>query len=681
MADKDLLKDARQQWQECVDAEAECREESLDDIKFARLGEQWGDADAKQRRDEGRPMLTINRLPAFARQVVNDARQNKPSIKVRPVDDQGDPAVAEVLNGVIRNIEAISGADIAYDTAVENAVYGGIGYLRCDVDYAHDDSFDLDIKIARVANPFSVYGDPHSTAADGSDWMRAFVVDRYTHDEFKGRWKGAEVADWDEGDDYTQAWVDENTVQVAEWWTREESRRKIVLLSDGGVVDAKQYERAKDIFDALGLVVQQERETLGWTVRQRIITASEVLEDNEWAGQWIPLIPVYGEEIWVEGKRYWKSLIRDAKDSQRMLNYWRSASTELVALAPKVPFIGPRGAFSTDAKRWATANRISHPYLEYDGPVAPARQPLDSGAAAGALQEAMAANDDIKSILGLYDASLGQRSNETSGRAILARQREGDTSTFHFIDNMARSIRQLGRVIVDLIPHVYNGPRVLRVLGEDGSVATVPVNQPIPQQPPQPGMSPQQPQQPPPSPLQQATQKIYDLSAGRYDVVVEAGPSFTTKREEAAVQMVEFLRAYPPAAPVLGDLLAKNLDWPGADEIARRLQALLPPPVQGVNPQVQQMQQLIQQLQGQLGQMQADRQLQSRKLDIDARKADIDAYDAETKRAQIATAAMTPEQVQALVLQTLTQVLQSPDVAPPPAPPMPMQQPMLPPQQ
>lgn len=677
MADKDLLKDARQQWQECVDAEAECREESLDDIKFARLGEQWGDADAKQRRDEGRPMLTINRLPAFARQVVNDARQNKPSIKVRPVDDQGDPAVAEVLNGVIRNIEAISGADIAYDTAVENAVYGGIGYLRCDVDYAHDDSFDLDIKIARVANPFSVYGDPHSTAADGSDWMRAFVVDRYTHDQFKAKWKGAEVADWDEADDYTQAWVDENTVQVAEWWTREESRRKIVLLSDGGVVDAKQYEKAKDIFDALGLVVQQERETRGWTVRQRIITASEVLEDNEWAGQWIPLIPVYGEEIWVEGKRYWKSLIRDAKDSQRMLNYWRSASTELVALAPKVPFIGPRGAFSTDAKRWATANRISHPYLEYDGPVAPARQPLDSGAAAGALQEAMAANDDIKSILGLYDASLGQRSNETSGRAILARQREGDTSTFHFIDNMARSIRQLGRVIVDLIPHVYNGPRVLRVLGEDGSVNVVPVNQPIPAQPQpqQPGMPPQ-----PPSPLQQATQKIYDLSAGRYDVVVEAGPSFTTKREEAAVQMVEFLRAYPPAAPVLGDLLAKNLDWPGADEIARRLQALLPPPVQGVNPQVQQMQQVIQQLQGQLGQMQADRQLEARKLDIDARKADIDAYDAETKRAQMAAAAMSPEQVQALVLQTLGQVLQSPDVLPPPAPPMPMPQPM-PPQQ
>jgi hypothetical protein len=337
-----------------------------------------------------------------------------------------------------------------------------------------------------------------------------------------------------------------------------------------------------------------------------------------------------------------------------MRNYWRTASTELVALSPRVPFIGPQGAFDTDARKWATINTQNHPFVQYDGPTPPMRQPLESGAAIGAMQEALAANDDIKSILGMFDASLGKQSNETSGRAILARQRESDTSTFHFIDNLSRAIRHLGRVVIDLVPHVYSGPRILRIVGEDGESKNVPVNQPVPN----PQADPQALE------TQQALDKVYDLTTGRYDVVVDTGPGFNTKREEAAVQMTELIRAYPAAAQVMMDLLAKNLDWPGADEIAERFKAMLPPQLQGVNPETQALQQQLmavqQQAQQAIGQLQTQLQQVQQDKTIDAKKLEIDAYNAETKRLQATTTGMLPEQVQALVVQTLQQILASP---------------------
>jgi hypothetical protein len=314
----------------------------------------------------------------------------------------------------------------------------------------------------------------------------------------------------------------------------------------------------------------------------------------------------------LEGRRHLRSLVRDAKDPQRMFNYWRTTSTELVALAPRAPFIGPRGAFKTDADKWATANVENHAYIEFDGPTPPMRQEF-GGVPAGALQEAMNASDDIKSILGLYDASLGAASNETSGRAILARQREGDVSTFHFVDNLSRAIRHAGRILIDLIPKVYAEPRILRVLGPGGEPSVVAVNQPA--QPPGQGGAGQG----------DPNLGVYDLSAGKYDLTVEAGPSFTTRREEAANQMIELIRAFPQAAPVLGDLLAKNLDWPGADEIAQRLKALLPPQLQAqAEAQAAGQGQQVQALQQQLAALQADKTIQTRKLDIEQFRAETD---------------------------------------------------------
>jgi hypothetical protein len=667
--DDDLLSEAREAFDEAVQAESDNRAEALDDLRFARLSEQWPESVRKQRELEGRPCLTINRLPSFIRQVVNDARQNKPSIKVKPVDDKADPETAEVINGLLRNIEYISNADVAYDTAVEYAVSCGIGYLRVDIDYAHDDTFDMDVRILRVPNPFAVYGDPMSEAADSSDWNTAFVVDRMTKDAFRRKYKGAEEVDWD-GAGYgnlSAPWADGESIQIAEWWIRDEVARKIVQLSDGSILDAEQYSKAKDYLDLLGITVRGDRDTKSWKVKQRVITGAEVLEENDWPGIYIPIIPVYGDDINVEGRRYWRSLIRDSKDAQRMLNYWRTTSTELVALAPRVPFIGQRGSFATDGAKWATINTTSHPYVEYDGPTPPQRQPLDTGASAGAMSEALAASDDMKSIMGIFDPSLGQRSNETSGIAINARKMQSSLTNFHFLDNMTRAIRHLGRIVVDLIPHVYSGPRILRVLGEDGSVSKVPLNQPI-------TVGAESPQEEL-AETQQAVSRIYDLSVGRYDVVVEAGPSFATRREEIAAQMSELLRAYPPAAPLIGDLLVKSLDWPDAEEIAARFKAMLPAQIQGNGQMQQQSQQQMQQLQQQAGQQiqqlqQQTQELQQRlqeekeKTALELRKLDIDAYNAETQRLKAVQSGMNPQEVQALVLQTVQQVLSSPDILP-----------------
>ncbi|MEW5685794.1 MAG: portal protein [Pseudomonadota bacterium] len=624
MSDDEILAGAREAFARAADAEAENRREALDDLRFARLGEQWPERVRRERELDGRPCLTINRLPAFIRQVVNDARQNSPAISVHPVDSGADPETAEVFNGLIRHIEQSSDADVAYDTALDFAVTCGIGYVRINTRYAADDGFEQDLAIERVANPFSIYGDPEATGADSSDWNTAFVVDSLSRAAFEARWKGAEAVDWAAEDHDRQAGAmgagEGERVTVAEYWRRERTTRTILALSDGQIVEEGAYAGQKALFDALGVtVVGRPRQVASHKVVQRVLSGAQVLETVDWAGRFIPIVPVYGEELIVDGRRRLRSLVRDAKDPQRMFNYWRSVSTELVALAPKAPFIGRKGAFETDSAKWATANTQSHAYIEYDGPEPPMRQGY-AGVPAGALQEALNAADDMKSITGLHDASLGARSNETSGRAIMARQREGDVSTFHYIDNLSRSIRHAGRILLDLIPRVYGSARVVRVLGADGAPAAVGVA---------PGGAAAAGRV---GEALKGVGRIYDLTAGKYDLTVRAGPSFTSRREEAANQMIELIRAYPAAAPLIGDLLARNLDWPGADEIAQRLGALLPPQARGQSAETQAAQAQL----GQLGQALAAARAELAALKQDraheARRLEIEAFEAETNR-------------------------------------------------
>lgn len=731
MSDKDRLDDAKEAFKLASDAEKEQRIRSLEDLRFAKLGDQWPEQVRRQREIEGRPCLTHNRMPSFIKQVVNDARQNRPAMKFHPVGSGATRECAEILDGLARNIEYTSNAEVAYDTALDFSVSCGIGYWLIRTDYADEDSFEQDIQIERVPNPFSIYGDPHSAAADSADWNTAFITDLMTKAEFQRRWPKADTSDFtaDGRTSKDLLWFQGEQIQVAEWWCRDEVPGRIFKMSDGSIMTEDELEKLNEFLQLNGVTPVGDRVVKTHRVTQYLLNGSEILETNAWKGKYIPIVPVYGEEVNVEGKRYFHSLIHFAKDPQRQYNFWRTATTELVALSPKAPFIGVVGQFATD-KNWATANSASHPYLEADvvpgAPSLPQRQGF-AGPPAGALQEALNASDDMKNIMGLHDASLGARSNETSGRAIMARQREGDVSTFNFIDNLSRGIRHSGRIIMDLIPHIYGAERVIRCIKEDGSNFSMPINQPvIPAQmsqpgmggpqgpmPPQmpPGMSPsmampppnpqmgpagaamQMPQAPemgqpapqgqpqyhpaPPGadqdPMMAGLVKVFDLSAGKYDVTVEAGPSFTTRREEAASQMMEFMRVLPHAAPLIGDLLAKNLDWPGADEISKRLQAMLPPQVQGQNPQMAAMQHQLQQqdqmAKDAVGQLHQQVQELTQKLADKSQDEQIKQYNAETARiAALADAVkdgvqLTQTAEGGLTATPLVQQQPSPDVA------------------
>lgn len=623
MKEDKILEEALARFEDAEEGWSDNREEALDDLKFARLGEQWPEDIAEQRQNEGRPCLTINKLPAFIRQVVNDARLNTPSIKVHPVDDNADPDTAEVINGLIRNIEAVSNADQAYDTSLESAVTNGFGYFRVDIEYASQDVFDLDIEINTIPNPLSVYPDPNSTALDASDWEYCFIVEDLSEEVFAASYPNADKVDW-EGKD-SQGWVSDNTIRVAEYWKREEIETELLLLSDGTVIHKDQYEENIPLFDAAGTTIAKSRPCKTYKVTQYIMNGAEVMETNEHPGTLIPIIPVFGDIIVVEEKRYCQSLVRQAKDAQRNYNYWRSASTEKVALATKAPWIGPTGSFDSDVRKWESANTETHAFLEYDGPMPPS-QTAPSMADAGSMTEALSASDDFKNIMGMQDASLGIAGNETSGRAITARKREGDISTYHFVDNLSRAMTYAGKVILELIPHVYNTPRVMRVLGYDGEPETVQVNQQFDVN----GMA-----------------KLHDLTKGKYDLVVTTGPSFTSKREEAATQMTELLRSFPQAAPIIGDLVAKNLDWPGADEIAKRLKTLLPPEIQamekmdGLPPEAQaaiaQSQQQVQQLsqvieQGKQLLQQKDEEIKGLNLEKKSKQDELFVKDEDSKR-------------------------------------------------
>lgn len=690
----DTLADQKEMFETISLSEMDQRTAMLDDLRFGRLGMQWPAEIEKQRRGDNRPMLTINQMPAFIRQVVNDARQNRPQIKVKPVGSKGNVKTSTVFNGIIKNIEAVSKADIAYDTAMDFAVSAGIGYFRIDIEYEDDDTFDQVLRINRIPNVFSVFGDPFSKRADSADWNNSFLVDYVSLDEFQRDYKDAEEVDWQQTGylALSNPWLSEEKIMICESWCREPVKTKLLKLSNGEIIEQVNFKKAKEIiYDPMGITVTATRDGNGHKVMQRLMTGAEILEETEWAGKYIPIIPVYGEEVNVEGRRLFKSLINNAKDAQRMFNYWRTTSTELVALAPRVPWVGEEGAFDVEGEtgKWMNANRESYAYLQFKrGYQPPVRQQLDGGNAVGAMSEAMSANKDIQTTIGMHEASMGIKSNETSGKAIMARQHEGDVSTFHFIDNLNRAISHAGTVLVDLIPKVYTAGRIVRIIQPDGTQKAIkvsgtpngaagPLSTPgpaggamglgggvtgAPLTPPPTGMPPGPPPMGPPdtfppaggalppvpqapTPLDQGAsytadgadtgdldgiEGVYDLGAGTYDVVIDTGKSFTTQREEFAAQATEFARAFPQALPVIGDILVKALDWPQSEEIAARLKAMMPPQAAGgippeIQKQIQDGMAKIQQLQQENNQLQTQVQSQHDANSINAHKADQEA--------------------------------------------------------
>lgn len=571
--DKGLLKTALARFEEAHDAWSENRKLALKDIRFA-AGEQWDPALKKKREDKGRPCLIVDKTAQYRRQVVNDGRQNRPSVKVRPVDDHGDPKVAEAYQGIIRHICAQSNADEAFDTALDQAVTGGFGFFRVTTDYVDDVSFDQDIYVRRIRNPLAVLLDPTAQAADGSDAEYGFVVDEMSKEDFKNKYPQAKVTDW-KGDSqlYGEGWVGDLTVRICEYWYKELESETVYQLENGETTTERKYQEAQASGVKLSPVARK-RESKVPKIRWCRMSGAEVLEKRDWAGKYIPIIPVYGTEMDIDGKVVYSGLIRAARDPQLLYNYSRSAFAERVALAPKAPWIAAEGQVE-DNSDWKTANVENHSVLTYkptsnEGhPVPPPQRVSAADIPAGFQADMQMSEHDIQSAVGMYSASLGAPSNEKSGRAIMARQREGDTATFHYQDNLNRAVRHLGRILVDLIPKIYDTKRVVRVLGEDGSDDMVQLNPDL-------GAPTAKIAAP------HGAMNVFNLNVGRYDVDVSAGPSYTTKRQESSEAMIELAARNPAVWQTHGDLIVKSQDWPGAEEFAKRTKALFPPEIKAL---------------------------------------------------------------------------------------------------
>lgn len=557
----DILATAKERFKLAAEAENDIRRDALEDIEFS-AGKQWPDTVRAERESDSRPCIVINRIPQFIRQITNDQRQNRPAIKVHPVDDVADPETAKVIQGLIRHIEYNSNADVAYDTAFDGAARGGFGWWRVVTDYSDPLSFDQDIFIKRIRNQFTVYGDPCSQEPDGSDMNWAFIVEDLLEEDFEAQFPNSKMTGMDDlksvGDHEPDWMPGAGKVRIAEYFYKELREVKIAQMSDGSVL--KEEELPSSLPE--GITVVQTRFTMMPVVKWCKINGIEILEEREWPGKWIPLVPVYGEELIVDGKRILESVIRHAKDSQRMYNYWASSETETIALAPRTPWVGVEGQFEGFEGQWMTANRKNHAFLQYKPvslngtPVGPPQRQVFEAPVQAITQARMQAAEDLKATTGIYDAALGNKSNESSGVAIQRRNMQTQTSNFHFIDNLRRSQRHTGRILVDLIPKIYDTPRAIRIIGEGDDQEVVTINKIF----------------------QDGNKvKMHDMTIGKYDVVMDNGPSFATKREEAVQSMLEFIKIYPQGAQVVSDLLVKNMDWPEAQEISDRLKKLLPP--------------------------------------------------------------------------------------------------------
>lgn len=623
--DQTIIQMAMDLFEDSQDGSNYNRIEAEEDIRFARLSEQWP-KDVKQSREEDkRPCLTINKLPSFIRQVVNDARQNKPGIVVAPVDNGADKDTAEVYAGLVRSIERNSNADIAYDTAIDNAASCGFGFFQLSIDYSRYDSFDKEVRIVPVTNPLSVHWDVTDTSLDAMDWRYCFISELLNQKKFEEMYPDAMKVSF-EGDINQREswWLSDDGVRVSSFWLKEEQKKQLLQFMDKTQGEQGLFTILKEDFEAdeqmvaaagVGLLeLMQERETEVPIVRRRTITGAEVLETLEWPGPTIPVCPVWGEVVVLDGRRYLRSMIRDAKDSQIMFNYWRTTATELVALQPKTPLLVKSGSIPEGHQhKYENANTKNYAYLEYEGDIPPQRLGF-AGIPAGAIQEALNASDDIKAITGIHDASLGAQGNETSGKAILARQSESDVSNFHFTDNQSRAIQYAAKCIVDVIPSVYSKRQTIRILGEDMKEKVVRIG----------SLSESQ---------EEGGERIYDLSIGKYDVTVKSGPSFSSQREETREVFLEMMRSMPQVAPYISDFLMEHMDFQGAEKLSKRLKLLLPPHIQKMEMQedakdlppefqeaMKQAQMIIQELEGKLKEAQNEQAPEMAKIQLERDK-------------------------------------------------------------
>lgn len=634
--DEVILERIRKRMERCISAESDNRKAALDDRKF-KAGDQWPADILAQRNTDKRPALTVNRMKTFVHQVTNPARENRPQINLSPLGDRADKDGAKMFEGLIRSIERDSHADIAYDTALDDAVTSGWGYMRLLTEWKREDSFDQVLVIKRVRNPFTVYLDPDRTEPDGSDARFGLVTEMMREDEFKEQFPDAQQIPFNLGGigEKYKDWVSSDGIRVAEYYEVSEEPAELVKLSTGwkGYRDEVDEFTEKRIRNG-SVEILQRRDSNRRVVKYYKVSAIQILERNEWVGKWVPIVQVIGDEIDIEGKVKLSGIIRDAKDAQRQYNFWCTMETELVALAPKAPYIMEEGQLEGHEQEWKTANIKSRPVLTYkgtsvDGHAAPPPQRATQvQVPEGVVVAKQGAAQDMMATTGIrFDSTLAERMTDESGKAIRELQRKTDVGAFHYYDNFRRSLEFLGKQLVDAIPRVYNGRQVVTILREDiRSTKGGPTEQTVTLDPMLAGPYKE-------TKGDKGLIRYFNPSFGEYGVTVDIGPSYATKRQEAAESMMEFVKAMPQTAQLVMDLIASEMDWPGAEKIANRLAKAIPPQfltadLKDIPPQIQalitnlemQSKQLTLQLQQAmkaLSDKQADRDVQLEKISRD----------------------------------------------------------------
>jgi len=552
--DATLLATAQTHWTQAEQAESAWRTRALKDQRF-EAGEQWPPGIVEQRDRDRRPCLTIDRMGTHLRQIVNEGRQHRPGIIVSAVDDQADPETAKILRGLVRDIEQQSQADIAYTTSRQQAVGIGRGFCRIVPVYVDDFSFRQELRILPIRNPFSVYLDPAYTMPDGSDANWTFIVTRLAKDDYERTYRRLPVdaTHWAaEGD----TWFNGSEVQVAEYWWREWRPMELALLEDGQVLPM-----ARVTPDQQPLVLKT-RTTRIPQVWQAKINGHEVLEKTHWLGRYLPLAQLVGEQMDLEGEVDYRGLTRRLKDPQQMANYWFTAFTEGVALAPKNAFVGAYEQFQGFEEYWNAANTSNYSYLPYNpvqvaGTVLPPPQRSAVEPAVQAMMQGVAmAADHINAISGYHD-QVQDQDPAISGEAIRRRQQGINTACFHYQDNERWMIRHLGRILLDAIPHYYDGPQTVRIVGDDEQVRQVLLNQRYVDE--------------------DGKERLYDVTVGRYDVRVDGGPSFATKRQDAVDKLSPIMGSSEWLQHTIGDIYFRSLDVDFAEQAANRLKKAMPP--------------------------------------------------------------------------------------------------------
>jgi hypothetical protein len=629
-----IIEEAKQFLKLANDADTMNRQEALEDLKFASGGDQWPVDLQNSRNLESRPVLTINKLDGYCRQVTNQQRQQRPRIRVHATNTIEDAADAKVVQGMIRHIEVNSNADNAYDNAYNYAVRMGWGYIRVDHRYVREDSFDQEIFIDPIDNPFTVYLDPNSIAVDGSDQERCLITTMMPKTTFKEMYPQAEETSFlmrGTGDSQSE-WITKEDIRIAEYFYTVREKATLYQLSDG----SSRFADGKDFFERIkraGLEILNERESVKKTIKWKKLTAIQVLEERDWAGYYIPIVPVYGRHVVIGDKRKKFGMVRHAKDAQRMYNFWVTSLTESVALAPKAKWIMAEGQDEGHELDWAAANIKSMATLRYkqtdiDGNPAPPPQRLQpEPPPAGVMAAAQEINNDMATIIGIYDPSQ-QLPGNMSGKALNGQQMQIDLTNFDLYDNLTKSMCHIGKIILDLIPKIYDVQRMMRIIGDDGRPELLTINE------------------------RDAVGRVKnDVTVGQYDVVMETGPGYNSKRQEAVDAMMPLL-AKPELFNVAGDLVFRNMDFPGAETIADRLAAMnplsqidehsdIPPQAQMMIKQgQQQVQQLTQQLQAMqlamkqrqdIEQVKQDSETKRELMRVTAKAHDIEMRDAERK--------------------------------------------------